>query len=69
MEFSEFLTLLQQVGEDDEIMALSDEQQDNWVPLNTVQLLLNGLNRGILKVMREIFPPEEMKDMERERKF
>lgn len=60
MDFQAFLDLLQRVGEEKYLMDLSDEDLDDWVPLEVVQDFVRSLFAGMARLMNDIAPPAEI---------
>lgn len=56
IQFAEYLTVLQQAGESEGLMHIENAEQDEWVPLSIVQLLLESIVEGMTKVLHEIYP-------------
>ena len=59
VQFAEYLTVLQQAGENEGLMDIEDVEQDEWVPISIVQALLNSIVGGIVKVLREIHAEDD----------
>lgn len=54
LEFQQFLSLLQQAGEEMDFMNIDNEKQDNYVPLPVVQEFTKNFVIGFSKLMEEI---------------
>jgi hypothetical protein len=54
MEFQDFFSLMQQAGEESDLMSLEDLKQDNFVALPVVQEFSKNFVIGFSRLMREI---------------
>lgn len=64
VQFADYLNLLQKAGEDTGLMDIDDPRQDQWVPLTIIAKLLMALVMGMSKVMEEIYPREELSQLD-----
>jgi hypothetical protein len=63
VDFQGFFDLLQRVGEERRLMDLSDEEQDDWVPLGVVKDFAHASYRGAHRLMADICPVDEWLDV------
>lgn len=60
IQFAEYLTILQQAGENEGLMDIEDAEQDEWIPLSVVEIMLKAIVEGICRVMQEVYPKEDL---------
>ncbi|KAI3426302.1 hypothetical protein D9Q98_008675 [Chlorella vulgaris] len=60
LDFQAFFDLLQRCGEEKQLLELSNENQDEWVPLEVVRDLVEDLFAGSVKLLGDICPAEEL---------
>ncbi|PRW45239.1 hypothetical protein C2E21_6322 [Chlorella sorokiniana] len=61
LDLQAFLDLLQRCAEERRLMELSDEAQDDWVPLDTIRELAQALFRSSCKLLQDICPAGELR--------
>ena len=54
IEFQSFLALMQQAGEEMEVMQVDNEKQDNYVALPVIQRFAMNFIQGFSRLMTEI---------------
>eukprot|EP00887_Chlorella_sp_A99_P007565 scaffold28.g7565.t1 len=54
MDLQQFVDLLQRAGEEQQLLDLQDEEQDDWVPLDTVREFAGALHAGAARLMADV---------------
>lgn len=60
LDFQAFLDLLQRAGEERALMDLSDEELDDWVPLEVLRDFARHVAAGMARLLGDICPPAEI---------
>ncbi|PSC70327.1 Fbox domain containing [Micractinium conductrix] len=60
LDLQAFFDLLQRCGEERGLLELSNEAQDDWVPLEVIKDLVACLYASSAKLLADICPPDEL---------